>query len=90
MPSLYHYQDFDPTNSVDCDRLADVLESNRIFCSDPRNFNDPWDCQPYFDLDALDDPTIMASTAESLISTRIEGPEWTRCFAKILHFSNRR
>jgi len=76
--SLYHYQDFDSANSVDSDRLVDVLDNNRIFCSDPRSFNDPWDCKPYFDLDALDDPAIMSATAESLISTRIDSPDAVR------------
>jgi hypothetical protein len=71
---LYHYQDFDPRGFVDSDRLADVLGNHRIFCSNPRNFNDPWDCKPYFNLEALDDPSIMAATAETLISTRIDGP----------------
>ena len=33
---------FDPANPVDSDRLVDVLDNDRIFCSDPRNFNDPW------------------------------------------------
>ena len=73
--SLFHYQDFDPANSVHSERLADVLCNNRIFCSDPRSFNDPCDCKPYFNLDALDDPAIRSATVESLISTRIASPD---------------
>jgi Protein of unknown function (DUF2971) len=77
-PSLFHYQDFNPANPVHSERLMDILENIRIFCSDPRSFNDPWDCKPFFDLDALDDPAIMSATAESLISTRIAGPDTPR------------
>lgn len=76
--SLYHYQDFNPATSVDSDRLIDVLNNNRIFCSDPRSFNDPWDCKPYFNLDALDEPAIMSATAEALISTRTGGLDAAR------------
>jgi len=87
--SLYHYQDFDPANSVDSDRLVDVLDNNRMFCSDPRSFNDPWDCKPYFDLDALDDPAIMSATAESLIRHGLMAlmrSGQTNCFAPTQHF----
>ena len=36
---LYSYQTID--------HLEENLRSNRIHCSTPANFNDPWDCKPY-------------------------------------------
>ncbi len=39
----YHYQPF-------CkDRLTTLLRDKRLFFSDPHDFNDPWDCKPWFD-----------------------------------------
>lgn len=67
--NLYHYQDFQS------EWLADILRHHRIYCSNPNDFNDPWDCKPYFDADLLDDPAKRAVVAESLISQRAGGPE---------------
>lgn len=39
---------------LDC--LEDTLRENHIHCSNPENFNDPWDCKPYFDPSSVDDP----------------------------------
>lgn len=76
LQSLYHYQDFDLSGSVDhIDRLADVLTKHRVYCSNPATFNDPWDCKPYFDPALLDDPSVREATVEKLISTRTGGPE---------------
>jgi hypothetical protein len=72
---LFHYQDFNPPNPIDVERLTDILTRNRIFCSDPTTFNDPWDCKPYFDPALLDDPVIQAGTAESFIATQKGGPK---------------
>jgi hypothetical protein len=72
MSSLYHYQDFQP--GLHADRLADSLKNHRIYCSNPADFNDPWDCKPYFDPALLDDPANQARTAESFISTQLPGP----------------
>jgi hypothetical protein len=71
--SLYHYQDFQP--ALHADRLADILQNHRIYCSNPADFNDPWDCKPYFDPDLLDDPANQAATAESFIATQRGGPK---------------
>jgi Protein of unknown function (DUF2971) len=49
--SLYHYQAFD-----DPTRLAQILTTGSIYCSNPKAFNDPWDCRPYFSKMRLDDP----------------------------------
>ena len=39
----YHYQPF-------CkDYLKATLRDRKLFCSDPLNVNDPWDCKPWFD-----------------------------------------
>lgn len=40
---LYHYQGSNP------DYLRDALVNQRVFFSNPKNFNDPWDCNPYFE-----------------------------------------
>jgi hypothetical protein len=74
--SLYHYQDFQ--SGLHADRLADILQNHRIYCSNPTDFNDPWDCKPYFDPDLLDDPTNQAATAESFITTQRGGPKGDR------------
>jgi hypothetical protein len=38
------------------DHLEGNLRENWIHCSNPDNFNDPWDCKPYFDPSSIDDP----------------------------------
>src|SRR5579863_7289840 len=73
---LYHYQDFDLDSSDDhAGRLLDILQNHRIYCSSPADFNDPWDCKPFFDPALLDDPDARHASAEALISTRTGGPE---------------
>jgi hypothetical protein len=71
--SLYHYQDFQ--SGMHADRLTDILQNRRVYCSNPADFNDPWDCKPYFDPALLDDPAARAATAESLIATQRGGPK---------------
>jgi hypothetical protein len=66
--ALYHYQLFDP------DRLADILINQRVYCSDPATFNDPWDCKPFFDVDIVDDPVMHQAIAERFIATQKGGP----------------
>ena len=61
--SLYHYEAFH------ADRLADILRNHRIYCSNPANFNDPWDCKPYLNPALLDDPDNHAATANQFIAT---------------------
>jgi Protein of unknown function (DUF2971) len=50
---LYHYEKFSQDN------LEDVLTKQRVHCSDLANLNDPWDCRPWFDAEALDDPKVL-------------------------------
>jgi len=47
---LYHWQRFDEA------RLRGLLADNKIYCSDPSTFNDPWDCKPHFNTEILEDP----------------------------------
>ncbi|MEO8062144.1 MAG: DUF2971 domain-containing protein [Pseudomonadota bacterium] len=47
---LYHWQRFD------ADRLEGILRNNSIYFSKPSDFNDPWDCRPFFNVDSLGDP----------------------------------
>ena len=37
------------------DRLRQVALLGRIYFSNPNDFNDPWDCRPRYNEDALDD-----------------------------------
>jgi hypothetical protein len=50
---LYHYQ---PFNERTADRLERTLRDRTIYMSKPSAFNDPWDCKPWFDARAFDDP----------------------------------
>lgn len=50
---LYHWQRFD------AGRLEAILRDNAIYCSRPTDFNDPWDCRPFFNTDLLSDPAEM-------------------------------
>ena len=62
MRKLYHYQG----KSVGF--LKDVLTNNRVYFSNPNNFNDPWDCNPYFDVD-VDDAIERRKWGERLEGT---------------------
>jgi hypothetical protein len=46
---LYHWQRFDE------DRLARTLKDLVVYCSSPGEFNDPWDCKPFFNTEILND-----------------------------------
>jgi Protein of unknown function (DUF2971) len=63
VPYLYNYQRF-------CaDRLERILSTNSIHLSDTKNFNDPWDCRPYFDLEKLDDPAFRERQIQFLANS---------------------
>jgi hypothetical protein len=70
---LYHYQPLD--GDLDSDRLIDILRNRRVYCSNPANFNDPWDCRPFFDLDVTDDPVKRLEIAEQFIANQKSGPK---------------
>jgi hypothetical protein len=40
---LYHYQ------GVNLDYVRNTLANRRVYFSNTKNFNDPWDCNPYFE-----------------------------------------
>jgi hypothetical protein len=50
---LYHYQPFN------VDYLHEVIVDGVIHFSKPSDFNDPWDCRPWFDFESLNDPKIL-------------------------------
>jgi hypothetical protein len=50
---LYHYQSFN------IDYLREVIVDAVIHFSKPSDFNDPWDCRPWFDFECLADPEIL-------------------------------
>lgn len=56
--ALFRYQ---PFNS---DRLLQVLRDGKLYLSCPRDFNDPWDCKPWFNTELLTDPQYLASAVE--------------------------
>jgi hypothetical protein len=49
IPCLYHWQRFVP------ERLVRLLRERVIWCSRPADFNDPWDCKPSYNTEALSD-----------------------------------
>jgi hypothetical protein len=79
---LYNFQ---PT----LDHLQSNLQENHIHCSNPEEFNDPWDCRPYFDPSSVADPEqrqkwiafFKARHAELPLDQQADipmllGPEW--------------
>jgi len=55
---LYHYQAFDKK------RLTKILNKGTIYFSNPKDFNDPWDCRPCFSKFSLDDPDKYKCTVD--------------------------
>jgi hypothetical protein len=49
---LYHYQSFN------VDYLREIIVGGAIYFSKPTDFNDPWDCQPFFDYECISDPDM--------------------------------
>lgn len=54
---LYHYQTFDPAH------LESVLRDRKVYCADPNNLNDPWDCKPWFG------PQLIGRTCRRVLKT---------------------
>ena len=50
---LYHYQPYDQA------RLAQVVVNRELYFSNPKDFNDPWDCRPWFDSKSVHDPEVL-------------------------------
>lgn len=54
MPALlFHYQPFN------AEFLKTTIVGSRIFASDPKSFNDPWDCAPNVSHELLDDEQTL-------------------------------
>jgi hypothetical protein len=66
LKNLYHWQRFD------AGRLEAILRDNAVYCSKPSDFNDPWDCRPFFNTDLLSDPAEVQKHIDwaELICTR--------------------
>jgi hypothetical protein len=47
---LYHYLSFDKP-----ERLALIFTEGTLYFSTPRDFNDPWDCRPFYNKSSLND-----------------------------------
>lgn len=47
---LFHWQRFN------AEWFEAQLKNGTIYCSNPKDFNDPWDCRPFFNTDILGDP----------------------------------
>jgi hypothetical protein len=70
LPSLYHYQPFDP------ERLKPIIHERLLYLSNPNHFNDPWDCRPFFNLSRLSDPAVIERHVQWYIYvTRKHGPQ---------------
>jgi hypothetical protein len=50
---LYHWQTFNTESGGE--RLVKTLGENVVYCSRPSDFNDPWDCKPFYNLEILAD-----------------------------------
>ena len=65
---LSHYEKFNP------DYLADVVNNQRVHCSDPAHLNDPWDCRPWFSAKVLEDPGILEELMAWLLAFKPTSP----------------
>jgi hypothetical protein len=70
--ALYHYQSF-ADKSVGY--LEDTLRERTIHMSKPADFNDPWDCRPWFDETDLDDPVEREKYVGWLLRAEVIEPE---------------
>ncbi len=50
---IYHYQPFD------ADRLSKIVLDRELYFSNPKDFNDPWDCRPWYSVEGLTDPAVF-------------------------------
>jgi hypothetical protein len=67
---LYHYQSFN------LDYLREVIVGGVIHFSKPSDFNDPWDCRPWFDFECLSDTKALEQHVEWYIEvSRKHRPE---------------
>jgi hypothetical protein len=57
---LYHYEPFCPKY------LENMLADQRIHLSNPKNFNDPWDCYPCLDTTQMNSLDYRARCIEDM------------------------
>lgn len=70
IPALYHYQAFDKPK-----RFAQIFADRTLYFSNPRHFNDPWDCKPFFNRSALGDDSERDKTVRWFVDNgRRRGP----------------
>src|ERR1700677_1821292 len=60
---LYHYQTFN------ADYLQEIIVGGAIYFSKPSDFNDPWDCRPFFDYECISDPDMREHHIQWYIET---------------------
>lgn len=66
-PILYHYQ---PAHSAEYEqRLQTLLTDRVLYCCSPTQFNDPWDCKPYYRPEDFHDLARTANGARWLAQT---------------------
>lgn len=63
--------------NANLDYLRDTLANQRVYFSDPKNFNDPWDCSPYFQA-AVEDAESRRKWGERLDATYKDLPAQLR------------
>lgn len=70
-PFLYHYQ---PTHSIEYkNRLEQILREQKLYCASPAQFNDPWDCKPYFPSDGFDE-LLATEHGRKILAARMKTP----------------
>src|SRR5690242_8624910 len=60
--SLYHYEPFR------AEYLISTLTEQKVHFSDLAALNDPWDCRPWFDENALEAPAAIEALIDWLFS----------------------
>jgi hypothetical protein len=65
---LYHYENFVP------EYLADLLTERRVHCSNLGALNDPWDCRPWFDDEALYDADAVDKLLDFFFASNPTAP----------------
>ena len=72
MQRLFHYQQFKP------DWLRTTLLEEKIWFSNPADFNDPWDCRPFFYIPGENEPDLKERYVEWFCARSADMPEEER------------
>jgi hypothetical protein len=62
VPHLYHYQAFN------AEYLREIIVGGTLHFSKPSDFNDPWDCRPWYDFNAITAPDILEQHVQWYVS----------------------